>query len=841
MSEKKISVSLEGRMDSLSSTLKQAEVETERHTRAMASDFSRVDGGVMSVGRSLGSLAVATGISGAVMGGFGRELVGAALAAERLNMQFKASTGSVALAGAELSYIRDLAQKLGLDFQSTAQSYSKFLAATKNTAIEGEPARRVFEGVSAAVTALSLSTDDANGIFYALNQMMSKGKVSAEELRQQLGERLPGAARLAAEAMGMTTREFDKQMAQGNILAEDLLPKLASMLQKTYGDAASEAATKGQAAINRMNNEIREMKTLLGESILPAFVDWSTGAVNSVELVIRKIAEAKIIWTGWAKEFGIMMKGGPLGTNWLTSKGRAEIAAEMEAQEQMTVYSLQKLNERFDGASSPVPPKGKKGGGAPGGITGNDKGDKTQELYNAYSTALDGYNKQLRALNPNLDEFDRKMAAIDEQLASQLEKFTGFEGNPGVQKYIASLKDAAAQTKLAIMQDEDRKNNAILPYSQDENSASYLNVLGQMSEGQQEQFDKSAMRNKWMVAQADYDRKEEQAAFDHNRVLASITESSEQAKLMSLGRQEEALLSHFNFEQQQAALQLQWTLDHTALDEEQKAQIIGEYNAKRIQAEQEKSLRLGEIWWNDSQKYIGFAENMTTMGIQMLLFDEDQKNQIGRRMLATSLRFVTQGLQQYMMGKAKEHVLNAAGMAGAITTKVTQAETEMAIGAEQATAWAAYFSAMSMNPYGGQAFVPAATAMTAAAAGFGVATGTIAATGAGGIASELGMAAAWGAGGIAVGALGEAGATSIEGGTSGSTSAAGYGAGSPASPVVTQPQYGTGNQQPLTVYFNFSGVMTDSANLSRWMEESMAPLMRDLTGRNVIFIPREDP
>ena len=42
----------------------------------------------------------------------------------------------------------------------------------------------------------------------ALAQMASKGTVQAEELRGQLGERLPGAFKIAAAAMGVTQAEL---------------------------------------------------------------------------------------------------------------------------------------------------------------------------------------------------------------------------------------------------------------------------------------------------------------------------------------------------------------------------------------------------------------------------------------------------------------------------------------------------------------------------------------------------------------------------------------------------------------------------------------------------------
>lgn len=113
----------------------------------------------------------------------------------------------------------------------------------------------IFEAVASAGAALALSQDDMQGAFLALGQMISKGKVQAEELRGQLGERLPGAFQLAAKAMNMTTAELDKFMADGKLTAEELLPKLAKVMKEDFG-AAAEAASQGlQGALNRLSTE----------------------------------------------------------------------------------------------------------------------------------------------------------------------------------------------------------------------------------------------------------------------------------------------------------------------------------------------------------------------------------------------------------------------------------------------------------------------------------------------------------------------------------------------------------------------------------------------------------
>ena len=48
----------------------------------------------------------------------------------------------------------------------------------------------------------------------------------------QLGDVLPGALQVAAKALGMTTQQLDKAVSSGQVLASDLLPKMAKELHE---------------------------------------------------------------------------------------------------------------------------------------------------------------------------------------------------------------------------------------------------------------------------------------------------------------------------------------------------------------------------------------------------------------------------------------------------------------------------------------------------------------------------------------------------------------------------------------------------------------------------------
>ena len=83
----------------------------------------------------------------------------------------------------------------------------------------------------------------------ATSQVFSKGKVSAEELRQQLGERLPGAFTLFAESMEKTPAELDKALEQGKVTLQDFMG-FAKKLTAEYGESAKILAAGPEAALS---------------------------------------------------------------------------------------------------------------------------------------------------------------------------------------------------------------------------------------------------------------------------------------------------------------------------------------------------------------------------------------------------------------------------------------------------------------------------------------------------------------------------------------------------------------------------------------------------------------
>jgi tape measure domain-containing protein len=185
--------------------------------------------------------------------------------------------------GANLAFLKQKIDQLNLPLVETYQSFQQVSGSFKDTKLAGQPMREIFEGVATASSAMNLSGDVSQGVFLALGQMMSKGKVSAEELTGQLGERLPGALNIAARAMGVSTSKLMDMMQNGELLSENFLPKFASELKRTFGTEAIKAAQSPQATLTRLSNKFEELKIKVGERLMPTFLKIGIALTSALE------------------------------------------------------------------------------------------------------------------------------------------------------------------------------------------------------------------------------------------------------------------------------------------------------------------------------------------------------------------------------------------------------------------------------------------------------------------------------------------------------------------------------------------------------------------------------
>lgn len=179
-----------------------------------------------------------------------------------------------------LEYVKGLSNEYGQDLVTLISNFAKFTAAAKGTSLGLEDQKLVYESLVRASATYHLSADKTNDVMNAVVQMMSKGKIVAEELRRQLGNNLPGAFNIMAAAVGVSTSELDKMMANGELLADKYLPKFAEQLNRITANASFDSL---QTSLNRFKNEWYELIEVSNADVLfKNLVDKSTSALDNI-------------------------------------------------------------------------------------------------------------------------------------------------------------------------------------------------------------------------------------------------------------------------------------------------------------------------------------------------------------------------------------------------------------------------------------------------------------------------------------------------------------------------------------------------------------------------------
>ncbi|MEP1253105.1 MAG: tape measure protein, partial [Alphaproteobacteria bacterium] len=208
-----------------------------------------------------------------------------------------------ALTRAEMDFLRQEADRLNIQFGVLADSYSKFLISGQQAGIETSKLRTVFRQVAEAGRVLKLSNDQIEGTLTALSQIAGKGTLQMEELRQQLGDRIPGAVGLVAQALGYGTDELDKfykAVENGQIGAEDALVALGQGLEDTFGDQLAEALENTRSKIGSVQDLLFQRQLTAANS---GFIAGLETALESLERFLES-EDGIALFTALGAAFG---------------------------------------------------------------------------------------------------------------------------------------------------------------------------------------------------------------------------------------------------------------------------------------------------------------------------------------------------------------------------------------------------------------------------------------------------------------------------------------------------------------------------------------------------------
>jgi len=191
-------------------------------------------------------------------------LVNAQNAMQAMENTLVTSSGSLGQARIDIDELSEIATRLGVNLEASVIPFAKLAASTDE--MSRSQLFGVFEGFSTALAATHASAEKVQGTFLALQQMASKGVVSMQDLRRQLGEHIPGAMAAAAEAMGMGMDELVVAVRRGTVDATELLTKMGDVLQKKFAAAAALAAQSLKGQTERLRNSMLLFEAAMVES-----------------------------------------------------------------------------------------------------------------------------------------------------------------------------------------------------------------------------------------------------------------------------------------------------------------------------------------------------------------------------------------------------------------------------------------------------------------------------------------------------------------------------------------------------------------------------------------------
>lgn len=269
----------------------------ERELRAATNQMTLADRASGLLKNSLGQIAagnlIADGVGYLVekVKALGREFFTANIQAEGMTRALNAVYRDTSVTANQMAFLNETANKAGISVSGISSDFVKFSAAMQSSNIPLEQSNALFTAVTQAAGTLGLGADKVSGALNALGQIASKGVVSMEELRQQLGDALPGALSLTAQGMGITDAALIKLVESGKLASSTFIPAFTDGLKSLAGENDTL-----QGSIARLSNATNAFFRAIGDAGVLTVLKAGLAGVTEV---------AKGLYTA----FGVLTEG----------------------------------------------------------------------------------------------------------------------------------------------------------------------------------------------------------------------------------------------------------------------------------------------------------------------------------------------------------------------------------------------------------------------------------------------------------------------------------------------------------------------------------------------------
>lgn len=238
----------------------------------------------------------------------GAAFLGAIVDGDQMRRGLNAIYKDAAVTASQIEFLRKSSSESGVAFGALSGEFVKFSASMKLANVPLEQSNNLFNAVTAASASLGLGSEATAGALNALGQMASKGTVSLEELRQQLGDRLPGAMGLTAKGLGITEAQLIKLVESGGLATRDFIVPFTRALEGLKGEIDGLVP-----AFDRFKGTLSEMSQGVGDAggvtLLTGALKLLGGVAGTVALGLSQMMEGLFLMGAATVAFYQQLKG----------------------------------------------------------------------------------------------------------------------------------------------------------------------------------------------------------------------------------------------------------------------------------------------------------------------------------------------------------------------------------------------------------------------------------------------------------------------------------------------------------------------------------------------------
>lgn len=325
----RIDASAQRALNQYASTLKQygmgsLQAETasgkfNRSMQALSNEIAKTGGLLTRVSDNARVFSAAFGAANASLGGFSRvafntsaalsalsgtlalrEIIQAGLEIDKfVNTLKTVSEGSLGFQR-NLNFLFEEANRVGFAVGDVGNSFARLSLAMKGAGFQGAETREVFSELVAASRNFGLSSAETMGVIRALEQSMSKGKFMAEEVRNQMGDRLPvamAALERAVTKVDGKQSDLNKRFEEGTIDTKRYAVEFVRQIYALSGGAETLNRTSQSvgSAFGRLTTELTKTNMLFKEAGFDEALISTTDQIRKLIETARESGAVEIL------------------------------------------------------------------------------------------------------------------------------------------------------------------------------------------------------------------------------------------------------------------------------------------------------------------------------------------------------------------------------------------------------------------------------------------------------------------------------------------------------------------------------------------------------------------